>query len=324
MVLQDQPAANKTDSGTSSKGPAKRLRTWWSNATRWTKVIFGALVGLATIIAAVPVIVNALQTPRTNALQTPRTVSPAAADAKLLNSLKAGELFSAFQSSLKESPTGNVWGRAVQINTNAGSALISDYLFILRTVYVEAFVGSNDTVDAYTITARTPDMPQGISILGQNYDLGKMTLASAPLPTGIALVACVFSAHITAYYEISGTGEAFLDQSVAVGFTVAGSLPRDYRPPLPCTGTASLPVVAGAPGYNPQSGYYQIEERLPTPAYLASSLSLRRQLLMNAVTVTAYGFPVAPEMISLHPEEVAPYASGLYGQQRDTAGAAAP
>jgi hypothetical protein len=301
-------AASPTSPLTPSKNPATRLRIWWSNATRWTKAIFAALAGLATIIAAVPVIVNALQTSK-NTVSKSTVLSRAEADANTLNSLKAGELFSAFQGSLKTSPTANVWGRAVQITTSNGSDLISDYLFILRTVYVEAFVGRNGAVDAYTITARTADMPQGINILGANYDLGNTTLANAPLPEGIMLVADVYSAHITAYYEVSGTSEADLDQTVAVGITIAGSLPNNYKFPNIPANTDSLALAAGAPGYNPQSGYYRIEERFATPAYLASSLNLRRQMLINAVTITAPGYPVAPEMISLHPEEVAQFSS---------------
>jgi hypothetical protein len=239
-------------------------------------------------------------------------INEAVADANILNSLRAGELFSAFQSSLKVSPTVNVWGRSIQIKSDFGSSLISDYLFVLHTVYVEAFVGSNGTVDAYTITARTVDMPQGIKILGYSYGLGKTTLADAPLT--IAQVAAACGAHIVAYYEISNTGEMDLNQTVAVGITLAGSLPHGYNFGYCNFGnTDSLPVTAGAPGYNPQTGYYRIEERLPTAAYLAGTVSLRRKLLINTITITAGGYPVIPEMISLHPDEVFPYAPKLYG-----------
>jgi hypothetical protein len=293
----------------SPTSPAMRLHTWWSNATKWTKAICAALVSLATIIAALPVIVPAVA----RALHPPRSVvlSQSVADANTLNSLKAGELFSAFQSSLKVSPTANVWRRAVQIKYDAGSDLVSDYLFILPTVHVEAFVGGNGTVDAYTITARTSDMPQGISILGRKYDLGKTTLAALGDPS---LVADVCAAHITAYYEISGTAEAQLNQTVAVGLTVTGSIPRNsIFPDVLCASTDLLALAAGAPGYNPQSGYYRIEERFPTAAYLANSLNLRKKMLINAVTITAPGYPVAPEMISLHPEEVDLYSPKLHG-----------
>jgi len=267
------------------------------------------LAVLATIIAALPVIVNALRTPKTV------VQSPAVADANTLNSLKAGELFSAFQSSLKANPTVNVWGRPIQIKYAAGSTLISDYLFVLHTVYLEAFVGSNGTVDAYTITARTADMPQGITILGHNYDLGKTTLANAPLD-GLSLVANACGAHIVAYYEISNEDEADLDQTVAVGLTFAGSFPRNQTFPMAlCSSTDSLALAAGAPGYNSQSGLYRIEEYFPTPGYLANSLSLRKKMLINAVTITAPDYPVAPEMISLHPEEVEPYAPKQYSKR---------
>lgn len=294
----------KTGTATASKNPATRLRSWWSNATKWTKAIFSALVGLAAIVAAIPIIVNAIQPSKETA------TSPAAADRNALNSLKAGELFSAFQSSLKVSPTDNVWGRAVQIKYEGGTALITDYLFVLHTVYVEAFVGSNEAVDAYTITVRRSGVPEAISILGQNYNLGKMTLANAPLPIGITLVADVCAAHIDAYYEISGADEATLEQTVAVGLTDAGSVSSGYTfPSCPFGNTDSLKVVAGAPGYNPQSGHYRIEERMPTAAYLANSLSLRKKMVINAVTITAPGYQVAPEMISLHPQEVAQFNS---------------
>lgn len=294
----------KTGTATASKNPATRLRSWWSNATKWTKAIFSALVGLAAIVAAIPIIVNAIQPSKETA------TSPAAADRNALNSLKAGELFSAFQSSLKVSPTDNVWGRAVQIKYEGGTALITDYLFALHTVYVEAFVGSNEAVDAYTITVRRSGVPEAISILGQNYNLGKMTLANAPLPIGITLVADVCAAHIDAYYEISGADEATLEQTVAVGLTDAGSVSSGYTfPSCPFGNTDSLKVVAGAPGYNPQSGHYRIEERMPTAAYLANSLSLRKKMVINAVTITAPGYQVAPEMISLHPQEVAQFNS---------------
>jgi hypothetical protein len=320
--LEPAETSSRTGPGAPSKSLVTVLRTWWSNATKWTKVIFGVFVGLATIIAAVPVAVPAIM----HVFHTPKitSLSQAAADAKTLNSLRPGELFSAFQSSLKAKPTVSVWGRAVTIKSYPGPVLITDYLFVLHTVYVEAFVGSNDAVDAYTITARTGDMPQGINILGQAYDLGKTTLDSAPLD-GIALVAGVCSAHIDAYYEISGTDEAHLDETVAVGITAAGALPphagfpacppysASAVEPLPYRAFNSLAVAAGAPGVNPQSGYYRIEESYPTPAYLAESLSLRRKAPINTVTITAPGYPVAPEMISLHPQEVDPYAPHPYG-----------
>lgn len=281
-----------------------KLHARWSNATKLTKVIFGVLVGLATIIPAVDIVWHAFHGPRTT------VVNPAAADAKALNSLRAGELFPAFQHSLKVRPKANVWGRPIRIKAFFGSAHISDYLFVLHTVYVEAFVGSNNSVDAYTITARTGDLSRDIMILGQHYHLGKTTLATAPLPLGISLVAAACGAHIGAYYEISNTAEATLNQTVAVGTTSTGSLPRGYIYPVNiCNRTDSLTLAAGAPGYNRQTGYYRIEERYPTAAYLADTLSLRRKTAINAVTVTASGYPVVPEMISLHPEEVAPYES---------------
>jgi hypothetical protein len=318
--MQHQPAVNNSsppktaetsqpDPGSPSKSPATKLHTRWSNATKLTKGIFGALVGLAAIIAAIPVILQLLPGPK------PTPVSPAVADAKALNSLRAGELFPAFQRSLKVSPTVDVWGRPIRVKFGFGygfggakTFLLSDYLFVLRTVYVEAFVGNNNTVDAYTITARTSDVPHDIMVLGQHYHLGKTTMAKGPL-FGPSYVAAACGAHIVAYYEVSGSGGVTLYQSVAVGTTSTGWLPRHYVfPSNICNSTDSLALAAGAPGWNPQSGYYRIEERYPTNAYLADSLSLRKKMLVNAVTVTAPNYPVVPEMISLHPEEVAPYA----------------
>jgi hypothetical protein len=72
--------------------------------------------------------------------------------------------------------------------------------------------------------------------------------------------------------------------------------------------TKALTLAAGSAPYNPQSGYYQIEERYPTSAYLSNTFGLREKMFVNTITITAYGFPVVPEMISLHPEEVQPYA----------------
>jgi hypothetical protein len=267
-------------------------------------------VGLATIIVAVPVVLQLLPSPG------PARMNAAVADAKTLDSLSAGELFSAFQRSLKVSPKANIWGRAIRIKANSGETfLVSDYLFVLRTVYVEAFVGTNGTVVAYTITARTASMPQGITILGRTYNLGKTTLANAPLDR-ITSVAHTCAAHIGAYYEISDTDEADNVQTVAVGITSAGSIPRFKTGGQfpPCSGpTDSLPVAAGPTlGYNRQSGMYEIEERYPTGAYLANSLSWRRKVSINAITITAPGWPVAPEMISLHPQTVALYAPGSY------------
>jgi hypothetical protein len=300
---------SQTGSGTPSKNPATRLHKWWSNATKWTKTVFGALAVLAAIIAAIPVILQLLPTPR------PAPVDPAVADAKTLNSLNAGELFSAFQRTLKVSPKANVWGRAIQVKVKGGEPFrISDYLFVLHTVYVEAFVGSNDTVDAYTITARTANMPQDIKILGRTYNLGKTTLGNAPLD-GITLVAHTCAAHIGAYYEVSNTDEADNVQTVAVGATSTGSIApfKSGGQFAPCFGpTDSLPVAAGTLGYNRQSGMYEIEERYPTGAYLANSLIWRRKVPINAITITAPGYPVAPEMISLHPQTVALYAPGSY------------
>jgi len=283
------------------KTSSPKLRIWWSNMTILSK----AIVGLATIIAAVPIIYNVLSK------ETTRVLSPAEADARILNSLNAGELFSAFQHSLGVSPKVNLWGGSRQMRYPGGSVSISDYLFVLHTVYVEAFVGSNDTVDAYTVTARTHDMPQGIKILGRLYSLGKMTLADAPLG-GIASVVAVCGAHIAAYYEISyaTVGPA---QTVAVGLTESGSIPNSnfHWALLPCSypATDSLPISPGSSQSNGMATLWSgLVERIPTKTYLANSLSLRRRMYVNAITVTAPGYPVAPQMISLNPMSVAPYA----------------
>jgi hypothetical protein len=88
-----------------------------------------------------------------------------------------------------------------------------------------------------TIVAAVPIMPQNTNFMGRRYDMGKTTLADAPL-VGISMVAAVSSAHITAFYGVSIADESTLRQSVAVGLTVAGvcrtnlfiQMPSSVRP----------------------------------------------------------------------------------------------
>ena len=282
------------------KVETRGLRAWWRNANKWTKAIIAIIIAFGSVLGPLQALTGEVS--RTwNRITAP---SDTEVDANILNSLRTGELLSAFQQSLKTQTTAIIW-RGITVKDGDTSNLLDDHLFVLKTVYIEAFVNRNDTVDAYTITARTPDMPQGINILQKQYSFGKTTLSNAPLD-GITTVADTCAAHIVAYYEVSGTNEADLRQTIAVGMTSSGAIPNGFTfPACPFANTDSFPVVSGSPGFDRKSGQYQIEERAAAAAYLASTKRLRSKMIVNAITVTGYGYPVMPQMLSLHPEEIA-------------------
>lgn len=222
-------------------------------------------------------------------------------DAKSLSGLQPGMLLSQFQERLG---TGSVAviKEHIAVPLGSGTVMVRDELFVLDTVYLEAFVDDDATVLAYTITARDEDMPK-FRIASGTLEFGQTFAEDRPaMPiAGTSEVAAVCGAHIGAYWEISGTSNAALNRTLAVGSTSTGFLPPDEDAACPPSEVEELAPSTAAPA--PEEGsLWRIDTYQATDEFLDAAGAYRGRVVINAVCVTASAVPLVPEMISLHPE----------------------
>jgi len=245
---------------------------------------------------------------------------PGAVDAATLNTLQDGDEYSRFEAAL--GPDTATIRTGLTVTWGGRTYQLQDRVFVMNTAYVEAFVDQNNTVDAYTVTARlarTPDAPQGLKFRGDTYDLGKTPLAMSQV-RGLA-GAC--GAHIVAFYLISGTDEAANSQIVAIGLTSSGLEPAsDYTSlpkalcPAPTTsayedfghGTAAW-AAGGAKVTDTSNRYLMAAGAIPGVGanYYTQQAPAYAALHINTVAITAPGFPMLQQFFSLHPQQVAAF-----------------
>jgi len=307
----------------------------------WVPLVGGAVIGLAVtgwvwwtqrrrrivaFVAAVAMAVNlalAVHAGFAVAEAFRGEPDPAAVDVATLNSLRAGDEYASFEAAL--GPDTATIRSGMSVTWQGRTYQLQDRFFLLKTAYVEAFVDQNNTVDAYTVTARhtkPADLPQGLKFLGVNYDLGKSTM-SLDTVTGLAGACAV---HIEAAYLISGTDEANDDQTVAIGETASGpgsladttGTPEALCPdgtsyPYTDFGHGTVPWTAEGAKVVDGSGKYVIDTgQLPSPFgvgadYYKQEKAAYGAVPVNAVSITAPNFPMLAQFISLHPQTVAEF-----------------
>lgn len=286
---QRNPDTATGDNGASSGGIT--LHGWWKRLNRGTKVWVG---GLATALTAIGAIQTGLLDPAMNQW----THRQPHYDEQALNCLRAGMQLPALEKCVHAGAQAVPRADA----TDHSGQPLTEGIYVLDTVYLQAFVDSNQSVQAYTITERAQNAPHGVRVLGHSYDFGHTTFADAPIQ--VAAVASVNGVHITAYYEISGTAEADLNQTIAIGSTDAGQFPAELKwpgPPPVVDGLALLPNSVSSD----DKPLYTIEEHQVTTRLLDEAADYRTRAVINSVTVTAPDVDLAPEFLSLHPQETA-------------------
>jgi hypothetical protein len=226
-------------------------------------------------------------------------------DAQLLSGLRPGILLSVFQEELKYRSSA-ILRHDVMVPGPDGKPLRTrDELFVLKAAYVEAFVDDSQSVVGYTITMRVADAQ--IHIGSTTVGFGRTTIASAHV-SGPDAVGGGCGVHLVAYYEVSRDSHADNDQRFAVGNTDAGYEKRNLNRPL-CP-DSNLPKFSPPDAVtSPDEGLYVADLFSPTDEYMRKNEGLRRDTLVNAVSITASGFELAPEMLSLHPDFLRQFAS---------------
>jgi hypothetical protein len=175
-------------------------------------------------------------------------------------------------------------------------------LFILPTVYVEAFVDQDDQVRAYTVTARTDDLPVVQTPAGA-VQLGVTGLLKAVGDRPVHGLLSQCTTRDLAYFEVTVADGASRYQAFAFGTTVSGALPDDYSMP----GCPPGDLLVAQPPFPLPDGTASDDQFAvsATPGLLASMADYRASLVVNAVTVGDPGVPVLPEMLLLSTDTLA-------------------
>lgn len=225
-------------------------------------------------------------------------------DARLLSSLRPGMLLSAFQEALKYRSSAIIRHNVEMYGPDGKPVRTRDELFVTKSAYVEAFVDDSQSVVGYTITLRLSGAH--IRVGSASIDSGKTTIAAAHV-SGPAAIGGACGVHIEAYYEVSSNSNANNDQRIAVGNTDAGLKNQSLHQPLcPDSQLPKFPPAGSVT--SPDEGLYVADLFTPTDEYMRTVQQARSETFVNAISITAPGFELAPEMISLHPDFVRQYA----------------
>jgi hypothetical protein len=213
-----------------------------------------------------------------------------------VSDLRAGISFDQFSGRLHSSPVAVV-RHDVPLRRLDKRVHARDELFILPTMYVEAFIDDEQTVQGYTVTARSRHAPLTIDVGGVQYDLNSETFGQVNL--FVDRVAEVCGAHIAAYYEVSNTSNAQANQTIAVGAGGAGPMINPLDLTCPPAAARDLPLVP--PSGTSSDDLYVIDEHIASEAYRKATAPYRSKAIINSVAITAPLIDMAPEMLSLHP-----------------------
>lgn len=173
-------------------------------------------------------------------------------------------------------------------------------VFVLDTVFIEAFIDPSNTVQAYTVTLRTPTTVK-VKLLGGEFTLGETRheyVGWDPRPWRVAL-GC--NARAVNYVEAMGDpAGASGSMKAAAGSTSAGFYPPGEY--IACQSDdlrgVSFPGAAVDEERHIIPHYY-----VPTENY-SGSARLTDENVVNTYTVTSVTFPFVPQMFSLHPTHV--------------------
>ncbi len=253
-------ASTTSQQGRSIKDSPTNLKQGWGQLSRRSKA---AVVTFVAILAGWSTIKEEAVEPLVG-LYTNRQPEK---DESVLANVRPGMSFPSFREALQKE---SVAVLRDDIDVAQGNdAHVRDELFILSTVYVEAFVGSDQEVLAYTVTARGDKFP-AVRLLNESVKLGTTRIADAPvLSEGVSSVAGYCGAQHGAYYEITGTNHARLFQTFAYGFTLAGEIPENTTSsPCPPKSMYDLPLVREFEA-DPVDGHHTIGVHIASGDYLA-------------------------------------------------------
>lgn len=167
-------------------------------------------------------------------------------------------------------------------------------LYILDTVYVEAFVDSKGQVAAYAVIARKAPLPS-IQIAGNEITLGETALLN-PALMGPRYLATACGAKYAGYFEVSETAGAYGNLTFAVGASSSGYAKDE-------TWSCPPDVFQGQPVVTPEGSrkYELLDFYEPNDALMGALDAFRSSETINMVAVTDGFFPRA---IGIHPDEL--------------------
>lgn len=266
----------------------------WQGLSRTAQAL---LLGAAALLASLATFRDELVTP----LWDRWTERQPQHDARLLSSLEAGILLDEFSARLGRSSE-RLLRRDVPVAGPSGEVVVArDELFRLDTAHVEAFVDDSQTVLAYAVTVVAEEPPNPVTFGGVEIRFGETTLAEAADAVGpIEYVAGACGVHVEAYYEVSHNSNAQNVRRIAVGHTTTGFPALDARSTRVCPQPDASPWQPRATTRPSTDGLYVVDTLVADEA--RADDDLRRTALVNTVAVTASGYELAPEMISLHPD----------------------
>ena len=274
------------------------LINWWHGQTKTRKIIISTFTVLVTTLAGWGTIRDVLVDPLQSAWENRQPQH----DEKVINCLDTGMQLTSFEECLNVKvftiPRTDI---LVSNELFSRDEMLSERVYLLDTVYVQAFVDKNYSVEAYTITARqSKKMPQNIDMINSKINFGSTRIAE--VSTNAQRVAVVNGLHIQAYYELLTPNNFSQERAMAVGMTEAGALPVKYSWPRYSIDVEGLPLL---PGTNPgDEKYYAIGIYEVGSSFLKRDREFAAQAVINTAAVTAPGVPMIPQFISLHPDIV--------------------
>lgn len=174
---------------------------------------------------------------------------------------------------------------------------LKQFLYVLDTAFVQAFVNSSNSVVAFAVTVRSEsplgEVKAGIYVL----DIGRIRIAEVPFSVR-EWVGYVDGAHHAAYFEVSKSIGADRFQQVAVGWSSTGGSVGDPHGGI----WPDARVIQAQPRakYAGDQGYSVMDIYEPREEYYVENRK-QRLGLVNAYAVVSSQYVLTPEMIGLHP-----------------------
>jgi hypothetical protein len=267
---------------------------------RWRRLGFKTKASLVAIVA----VAAGWGTVKDNVVDPAREVwthRQPQSDARAVSALTPGMDADAFTTVLGAEPVATIDDEVHATNYRGDLVVMEDRLYLLDTVYVEAFV-SGEEVLAFAVTTRNTDNGPGLKLLGTDITLGRTTFQdvleqNGPLANGPTFVASSCGAHTAAYYEISGSSGATLNRAIAIGVTVAGNPEADAT----CGPQALNLLPPVDPSATEISGPVL---RRPDATYDLAAAQIRAATAVNTVAVTSGEVEPFAGLIALHPQVV--------------------
>lgn len=288
MQAKASPAA---EAKMSTNSKMEKFKAWWENLSfvgRILSLIVVAVLGLGPISGWV----HSWWTHRQPGF-----------DQRAVDAITLGGTRDSLEKALDREPVS-----VIRRDIEAGGTTLRDELYVLDTLYIEAFISDNDDVVALTFTSRTDDE----MTVGRHYVynpatgnaekdvpwliLGKTTFVEAERSTnGLRAMGGGCGAHILNYYEVAGfQGASF--NNYAFGVTTAGKLKEGTKI---CDYTE---LIDSQPLSESNRREELVSLRDVSDDFLDGTQPLRAQEKINTATISVPGVEIVQEMLAIHPD----------------------